>query len=295
MDTKKARAFVKVTECGSITAAAQELGYTQPGLTNMMNALEAELGVTLLIRSKSGIKVSQDGFELLPSIKKLIAADEELQNYAGRLVEKNKSTLRIGAYSSITRAWLPDILSLFRQRNIGTDTAINATSVTDVYTQVKEGNLDCAVVSYQPGMIKGLAWFPLHSDRLVAVLPRDYVTEEKSFPVENFSQEDFLMPASGFDLDIMPALNAGGHQVTPNIKITNLDDPAIASMVAHNLGFTVLSELVMEGINDNVITLPLNPPAARELGIIALESRVNDKNISRFISCATQVLSDLYT
>ena len=45
MDSKKIRALMTITECSSITAAAEKLGYTQPGLTNMMNALEQELGL----------------------------------------------------------------------------------------------------------------------------------------------------------------------------------------------------------------------------------------------------------
>ena len=44
MDSKKCAALLRAVELGSLTAAAGELGYTQAGLTNMMNALEAELG-----------------------------------------------------------------------------------------------------------------------------------------------------------------------------------------------------------------------------------------------------------
>ena len=192
MDSKKIRALLTVIECGSITSAAEELGYTQPGLTNMMNSLEEELGLELLIRSKSGVRLSRDGFELLPSLKRFIAADDEIIKYSKRLVEKNSSTLRIGAFSSAAHYWLPEILSRFRELDVGTETAITATDIAATYDAVRSGAIDLAIASRHDDMMKGLQWIPLHSDSLVAVLPKDYITYEDSFPVEAFDEEIFL-------------------------------------------------------------------------------------------------------
>ena len=61
MDTKKLDAFLLAVERGSLTAAASEMGYTQSGLTNMMNALENELGLKLLTRNKSGVGLTAEG------------------------------------------------------------------------------------------------------------------------------------------------------------------------------------------------------------------------------------------
>ena len=54
MDTKKTKALLLALERGSLTAAAEELGYTQSGFTHMMNSLEDEAGIRLLVRSKVG-------------------------------------------------------------------------------------------------------------------------------------------------------------------------------------------------------------------------------------------------
>ena len=68
MDTKKIRALLTALEKGSLTAAAEEMGYTQSGLTHMMNSLEDELGIRLLVRSKGGVRLSPAGRELLPQM-----------------------------------------------------------------------------------------------------------------------------------------------------------------------------------------------------------------------------------
>lgn len=52
MDLTKYQVFLKTVECGSFTAAAQQLNFTQSGVSHAISGLEEELGVTLLSRSR---------------------------------------------------------------------------------------------------------------------------------------------------------------------------------------------------------------------------------------------------
>ena len=65
-------------------------------------------------------------------------------------------------------------------------------------------------------------------------------------------------------------------------------------MVAHGLGVSILSELIMQNISNSVRVLPLDPPASRKLGIAMSERQQYDKNIKRFIRCAKSVLDEIY-
>ena len=58
-----------------------------------------------------------------------------------------------------------------------------------------------------------------------------------------------------------------GRGVHPAITNTSVEDAAILSMVEHGLGVSILSELVLQGRRDNVLRLPLDPPACRRIGI----------------------------
>lgn len=299
MDSKKIRALFTIIENKSITAAAEKLGYTQPGLTNMMNSLETELGIDLLVRSKSGARLSLAGSELLPWLEAFVAADNELLLQAGRLAEKNRSSLRLGTYASVSKAWLPSILSSFRQSSGKQDGSISVADITvgdikGLYTGVHENRLDCAIVSYQADLIRDLVWVPLHSDELVAVLPREENSVSSVFPVGLFDGKEFLMPSLGFDMDILPALSAGGHVPKAVFRYTNLEDSAIVSMVAHGLGYSVLSDLVMQNITDDVRVLKLSPPAFRQIGIIFSADRAQDPLIEKFIACSRASLESLY-
>ena len=294
MDSKKVKALLTSVELGSLTAAASELGYTQSGLTHMMNSLEDELGACLLVRSKSGVHLSPVGEALRSELSAFVDASDALEESISQIRQRSFSTLRLGAYSSVARHWLPLILTNYRDISPETDVAIIMSGITEIYTALRSGQLDCAIVSYQENMLQGLSWIPLRDDPLVAVLPKSYKRTGGSFPITSFEDTDFLMPSFGFDMDILPIFSAVSKKDYPRIRYTNLDDPTIVSMVVHGLGISILSELVMCSITEQVITLPLDPPAYRRLGIVTSEGSQNDKNIRRFIHCVQASIDQLY-
>ena len=293
MDSKKISALLLAVEKGSLTSAAAELGYTQSGLTHMMNALEEELGLNLLVRSKNGVRLSPAGEALKPKMQALLASAQALEDEAAHLRQRSSSTLRLGAYSSVASRWLPAILAFFRNADPNTDVTIDVGGVPDIYEKLKSDQLDCAIVSYQESLCQGLNYTHLADDPLIAVVPE---TDEHSsiFPIADFGSQDFLMPSDGFDMDITPLFNRFLGREQPRIRYTNLSDSAIASMVEHKLGVSLLSELIMQDIHASVRTLPLDPPVYRKLGIAANDRRQNDKNVRRFIRCAQIVIGQMY-
>lgn len=294
MDVKKVSALLTAVEKGSLTSAAAELGYTQSGLTHMMNTLESELGLNLLVRSKSGVYLSPAGQELLPYMRALVDASHDLEGHADRLRLRDFSTLRLGTYSSIARQWLPSILAGFRRNCPDTEVAISVCTIMDIYDGVKGDRFDCAITSYQDSFCQGVRWVPLMDDALLAVLPGNWQVNGEALPVQEFDGKEFLMPTDGFNLDIDPVFAMAGNKVQPIIKYTNLDDPTIVSMVARGLGVSILSDLIMRGMTENVHALPLDPPAWRSLGIIYSDRKQNDKKVRRFIKCAQAVITHMY-
>lgn len=291
MDTKKISALLLAVEMGSLTAAANELGYTQSGMTHMMNSLEDELGVSLLIRSKTGVHLSPSGQALLPEMKNLISAAESLSSGAARLKEHSSSNINLGAFASVSRTWLPTIVASFNRISPETEITITMGDMEGLYNGVRNEHYDCAIVSFQESLSQGLSWFPLRDDELVAIIPEEPVWNAPCYPVENFSGSNFLMPSSGFDMDVMPIF---GGRATPHFRYTNMDDGAIASMVEHHLGVSILSELIVRDMVNDVQMLPLDPPAYRKLGIIVSNRRVGEKHIRRFIQSASAAINEMY-
>jgi len=100
MDTDKCAALLCVLESGSITAAADKLGYTVSGISRMMAALETESGFPLLLRSKSGVVPTEDCRRMLPTFRELARLGElyEARSSAVRGLDTGviRSRLRAG-------------------------------------------------------------------------------------------------------------------------------------------------------------------------------------------------------
>ena len=92
---------------------------------------------------------------------------------------------------------------LNRGSNVKTETEITVTGIRSLYGSVKDGQLDCAIVSLREELLGDLRWIPLHSDELLAVVPLDLTWSRDDFPVEKFDGQEFLMPSGGFDMDIL--------------------------------------------------------------------------------------------
>ena len=294
MESKKIKALLAAAETGSLTAAAAELGYTQAGLTQMMNSLENELGVRMLLRGKSGVKLSDAGRSLLEPMRALVDAAEELERGVERLRAESRTAIRIGAYASISRQWLPAILSDFLRENPGVDASVSVGSIAQMYESVRNEHLDCAFVSYQASLLKGLSWYPLHVDELMAILPPDAAFDGAVFPVGDFSGRDFLMPSLGFEMDIEPLFAAAVPPAEPRTRYTNMDDAALISMVEHGLGLTILSRLILQGLSANVKALPLQPQGFRELGLVISAKRQGEHVLRGFVRSARATIAAAY-
>lgn len=290
MDGKKLEALAAAVELGSFTRAAEQLGYTQSGLTHMMNSLEREIGFSVLLRDRRGVRLTPAGERIMPMVTQCLTANQALEREITLINSRQDETLRVASYASIAMHWLPELIEQFRRINNGVSVDVQMGSVEEVYRWVKEGKVDMAFASRQDGCT--LDWTPLKPDPLLAILPRDFNTGgAASLDVRLLEGQEFLMPSLGFHLDIMRALKSCG--VAPVIRDTQVSDSIIISMVEHGLGVSILSRLVLKGRSNDVLALPLEPPAVRELGIAAQPRKELRPLARRFIDFTLEMADRL--
>ena len=288
MDTKKLEALAMAVRMGSFTRAAEALGYTQSGLTHMMNSLEKDIGFALLVRDRTGIRLPAAGERVFPMIQDVLRSGEILEQEIRRINIRREETIRVAAYASIAMHWLPEIIQRFRDNHPDVTVDIQMGSVEEVYRWVLEDKVDMCFASRQEGI--NLEWTHLRDDPLLVILPPDYdLRGRDSLHIRCLQGMDFLMPSLGFHLDIMRALG----DVQPNIRETQVSDSVIISMVEHGLGVSVLSELVLKGRRDNVVAVPMDPPAVRELGIAVRSKKELRPMARRFITEAREILESI--
>ena len=291
MDTKKWEALLTAVEAGSFTRAAERLGCTQSGLTHMMHALERETGLPLLVRDRYGVRLTAQAEALLPAIRDFQQAAGRLERQIALVGSDRRENIRVAAYSSICMHWLPPIVSKFRRDYPDISVDIRMGDVDEMYAWLQEDRVDLSFVSNQHR--EGFDWIPLWEDPLLAILPPDYpIGQRTAFPVAEFDGREFLMPSLGFDNDILPIFRRAG--VAPDIRATSVDDASVISMVELGLGFSILSDLILQGRRDNILALPLAPAASRSLGIAVHARQQANPIVARLIDYSRDVVRGMY-
>ena len=291
MESKKLEALLMAVDLGSFTKAAEVLGYTQSGLTHMMNSLEKEVGFTLLERGRSGVRLTEEGERIAPAVREFLQANARLDSVIEQVASSRTEIIRVSAYASIAMHWLPGIIQRFREECPDVDVDIRMADHVDVpYELLAQGKMDAILVSPQDeGQYE---WVHLADDPMFAVLPKDFDTQGMTaFPLAAFEARDFIMPSQGFDKDIMRIFNRIG--VKPHIQPTWVDDPTVISMVSHGLGVSMMTELTVRGRTDGVKLLPVEPASSRELGLAVRSLDAASDGLRHFIDCTKRVVAEM--
>lgn len=285
--SRKLEVLLMTVEMGSFTRAAEVIGYTQSGLTHMMDSLERELNVKLLERGHNGVRLTKAGKELLPAIRDYLRANAALDNAVKNVTRSGSDTIRVGAYASIAINWLPDILYKFRGLCPEADVDLRMIDNAVIpYELLENGEMDIIFASRQE--VGKYDWIPLYSEPMYAVLPENYpLKENDKFDIREFEGKEFIMPHGSFDLDVKRALRG----VMPAVQPASVDDATVIKLVERGLGISLMAELMLRGRNKNVRCVPIDPPSDRELGMAVRSRSEASANVRKLIDCVLENLS----
>ena len=290
MDSKKLEVLMTAADLGSFTKASEVVGYTQSGLTHMMDTLEKEIGFPLLVRSHSGIRLSHQGEQLMPAIREFLQANANLENQIRAIAEQKNDVIRLAAYSSIAMHWMPELL--YRFRRLCPEVSVDLRMVDhalEPFELLESGETDLIFASRQPYAC--CEWTPLYNERMYAILPLDYPLNGRTvFPVEEFALQEFLMPYGRFDIDVRSALEPLGVHL--NAKLCKVDDETVIRMVSRGLGVSMMTELMIRGRTDDVLCVPVDPPLIRELGMGTHIRRRLPESVQMLRNCVLDFIRD---
>ena len=265
MDINVYKIFALVAKTKNISQTARLTGYTQSSISHTMKRLEKELGIELFLRDRYGVHLSPIGHELLPHVLKVLADNEQLEQFIFDLKGLEVGTLNIGTFASISIHWLPSILHEFQKIHPHIQINLHEGGREALYKSVLNHSIDFAL--YNGNQDKNIEFYPICQDEFLALFPKDYPLEHtmKAYPIANFNGRPFILSESTIDPNIQQLLSE--NNVTPHVCFSSMDDYAIMSMVEHSLGLSILPELMIEQRKDFLKTLPLDPPYYRTLGI----------------------------
>lgn len=281
MSMNKFKVLLKVVELGSLTKAAEVMGFTQSGVSHMINSLEDEFGFSLLIRNRSGAKLTTNGEEIVKTIREILKWNEHLEQQVASIHGIELGTIHIGTFTSVGVHWLPGIIQDFQRDYPHIEIRLVEGDYREIEDWIAEGKIDCGFLSLPTWDIFDA--IPLHQDPMLVLLPREHpLSSEDSITLAKIENEPFIMPSKGSDYDVNRVLEKA--RTKPDIKYTLGDDYAIMAMVEKGLGISILPELVLRGQQRNIRLIELEEKSFRSLGIAVSSLREVSPATKRFLN-----------
>lgn len=147
MEINKYALFADIAETKNFTKSGERMGYTQPGVSHILKAMEQELGFPLFLRSKQGVTLTPNAEAILPHVRKLLAHNELLEQTIASINGLNTGHITIACFTSISRNWLPSIIYEFRKEYTGIEVELLEGGTDDIVKAVDTSIADFGLLS----------------------------------------------------------------------------------------------------------------------------------------------------
>ncbi|MEH7292163.1 LysR family transcriptional regulator [Priestia megaterium] len=254
----------KVAEVKSFTKAANALALTQSAVSHAITNLESEFGFLLVNRNRSGITLTTEGETMLLAIRKVLQENEKVHQEAASLLGLAKGTIKIGIFKSVSTKWLPEIIRLMEKNYPEIQIQLKEGDYLEIEQWLLSGEIDCGFINITHSSQFHI--ISLKKDRLLCVVSdQSALYHQKTVSFEDLEKEPFIMPTYGGYHDIKQLFEE--HGIQPDIRFELMDESAILSMVTHHLGISILPEMLLDSIPQELRAIPFQVDSYRSIGL----------------------------
>lgn len=268
MDTEKCRALLCTIETGSLSAAAERLGYTPSGISRMMASLETETGFPLLVRSRSGVSPTRECESLLPAFRALSKWGEQFDQLAGEIRGLDSGVVTVGISSSGYYRWLSELIADFCRSYPNIEVRVVDGISSELVSAMDDRRVDLSLISRREGNFR---WMKLAMEEMVAWVPANHpLAKAATFPLTAFCHEPYIDICHTSETDCSLILEKQG--IKPNVRFATNDSYDAYLMVEAGLGISLNQSMVARDWTGRVAVMPLSPGQPVEIGIAVPET-----------------------
>ena len=240
--------FREVARSGSISAAARELGWTQPAVSQHLRALERSAGCALLLRGAGGVELTEPGRVLLARADavagQLHMAEEEL----AELTALRRGRVRLAAYPSAAATLVPRAVAGLRERHPDVDVELTEAEPPEALALLGSGDADLALVfSYdgEPAGGAGLSWRPLGEEPVALVVGADHpAATRRRLTLADLADERWIVGCERCRAHAVLVCADAGFE--PAVRHVSDDYVVVQNLVAVGLGVTLLPRSALD-------------------------------------------------
>jgi DNA-binding transcriptional LysR family regulator len=266
LDVRRLRVLREVAARGSFSAAADALNFTQSAVSQQIAALEREAGTQLVERSARGVRLTVAGEALVRHAEVILArladAEAELEAIAGL----RGGRVRLASFPTAGATIAPRAIARFRERHPGVDVSMTPAEPDDAKAKLRSGEVDVALLietSWNRWPDDGIDRIELVDDPMYVCLPKGHPKAAKArLRLEDLREEAWLVGSSGACPDcsiFLRACAAAGFD--PEIGFQSDDYSAIQGFVAAGMGVSIVPDLALANVRDDVVIRHIAPRA----------------------------------
>jgi DNA-binding transcriptional LysR family regulator len=264
-----------VAATGSFSAAARELGCTQPAVSQQMKALEQSSGTPLLVRTGREMRLTQAGEALVRHasgiLAGLTAAEEEIAAIAGLRAGR----VRMVSFPSGSSTLVPGALAAMRAAHPGTQVSLVEAEPPRSVEMLRDGDCEIALAFRYPEPAATAEWDdlvvrPLLTDRLIGVLPEGHrLAGAERISMTELADDSWIAGCPRCRRHLVEVCESTGF--TPRIDFATDDYPSVFGLVGAGLGVAVMPELALEAVRPKGARIvPVEPVVHREIVALTL-------------------------
>jgi len=281
------RSFHAVAQSGSFTAAARELGVSQPTITTQVKSLEDEFGIELFVRRGRRIELTETGGGLLDITRRLFADEKEAADYVNETRELKTGHLRVGAVGPYH---VTDMLAAFNARYPGLYVSVTVGNSRQTVADLLDYRTDVAVLAHVDPDPRLVA-IPYRRHRVVVMCPADHAfARRRGLRAREMAGQRLIVREAGsttrraFD----QAMREAG--VAPQVVMEIGSRESIREAVAKGIGLGVVSEA--EFIPDpRIRALPVTDAEIYTYAhVVHLSERRNARLVRAFLTVLKSLL-----
>lgn len=247
MNVIQLRTFIAVIEHGSFSEAARALGISQPAVTMQIQALEADIGATLLDRGYRKVALTEAGRALLPHARRVIDELDKARESIDSLSETVSGRLTLAASTTPGQYLLPRLLGTFLKHYPEVGVTLRVYDSAEVVAHVEAGEADLGMTGAEVHGARVL-YERLGRDDLVLICPPKHALASRERVLfTELTGEPFITRESGSGTRIAAEAAIRRSGVEPgelDVVMELGTNEAIVSAVEGGMGLGIVSVLV---------------------------------------------------
>ena len=244
MNTEELQAFVTAARTKKVTAAARELGVSQPALSRRLAALEAELGARLLLRAPSGLLLTQAGERFLAHASRALASLSTGFQEIEAITGEPRGAVSLGSGATVGAYALPDVLARFHRTHRDVVVRLREGLPDELEALVLRGELEMALLNL-PVASADLTVQKLWQEDYLLAVPASHRLASAKQPIalaETAGEPLVVVPGVPSTSALEEAAAERGVKGRVVLEADNLE--SVRRMVARGLGVALLPRLM---------------------------------------------------